>query len=111
MILALPAFRRCLVEQALKTFLILFGYVILHSPATNITTLAAVRHRNRGFVYATLASTMPQTQEPSYRPQLIVIGGYSGSGKTTLAQGLARALSLPLLSKDVIKETLFDSLG
>lgn len=54
---------------------------------------------------------MRETQERSYRPQLLAVGGHSGSGKTTLAQGLARALSLPLLSKDVIKEALFDSLG
>jgi predicted kinase len=54
---------------------------------------------------------MREIQGYSCRPQLIVVGGHSGSGKTTLAQGLAYALSLPLLSKDVIKEALFDSLG
>jgi predicted kinase len=54
---------------------------------------------------------MREIQGDSCRPQLIVIGGHSGSGKTTIAQGLAHALSLPLLSKDVIKEALFDSLG
>lgn len=54
---------------------------------------------------------MREIQGESCRPQLIVIGGHSGSGKTTIAQGLAHALSLPLLSKDVIKEALFDSLG
>lgn len=54
---------------------------------------------------------MPEIQGHAYRPQLIVIGGHSGSGKSTLARGVANALSLPLLSKDVIKEALFDSLG
>lgn len=54
---------------------------------------------------------MPETHEHAYRPQLIVIGGHSGSGKSTLARGLANALLLPLLSKDMIKEALFDSLG
>jgi GrpB-like predicted nucleotidyltransferase (UPF0157 family)/predicted kinase len=41
----------------------------------------------------------------------IVVSGLPGSGKTTLARALAPELRIPLLSKDVIKETLFDSLG
>lgn len=45
------------------------------------------------------------------RPCLIVVGGHPGSGKTMVARALAAALGFPLLSKDVIKEALFDSLG
>jgi predicted kinase len=41
----------------------------------------------------------------------IVVAGIPGSGKTTLARPLARELGLPLISKDVIKEALFDALG
>jgi predicted kinase len=41
----------------------------------------------------------------------VVVSGLPGSGKTTLATAVARELRLPLLSKDVIKETLFDVLG
>ncbi len=37
--------------------------------------------------------------------------GLPGSGKTTLARQIAVALELPLLSKDVVKEQLFDVLG
>jgi glucokinase len=33
------------------------------------------------------------------------------SGKTTVAAGLARRLRLPLIAKDVIKESLYDTLG
>jgi predicted kinase len=42
---------------------------------------------------------------------LIIIMGHPASGKTTLARRLAAELSLPILSKDDIKEALFDVLG
>jgi len=44
-------------------------------------------------------------------PTLIIVHGLPATGKTTIAQRLARDLSLPLASKDVFKETLFDTLG
>jgi predicted kinase len=43
--------------------------------------------------------------------QVVVVSGAPGAGKSTLAVPLARALGFPLVSKDVIKESLFDSLG
>ena len=43
--------------------------------------------------------------------KVIMISGAPGSGKTTLAKALAAKLSFALLSKDIIKETLFDNLG
>ena len=42
---------------------------------------------------------------------LVVVTGAVASGKTTVAVPLARALGLPLLAKDTVKEALFDSLG
>jgi predicted kinase len=41
----------------------------------------------------------------------IVISGAPGTGKTTVGTTLAQELGLPLLSLDVIKEALGDSLG
>ncbi|MFJ4183440.1 AAA family ATPase, partial [Streptomyces sp. NPDC089733] len=41
----------------------------------------------------------------------VVISGLPGSGKSTLARSLAERLSLPLIDKDVILESLYDSLG
>ena len=41
---------------------------------------------------------------------VVLITGAPASGKTTLARELADRLSLPVLSKDRIKETLFDAL-
>ncbi len=45
------------------------------------------------------------------KPLLIVIAGPACTGKTTLARWLAKELALPLVTKDDIKESLFDSLG
>ena len=42
---------------------------------------------------------------------LIVVSGIPASGKTTLARSLGSALGLPVISKDVIKESLMDTLG
>lgn len=51
-------------------------------------------------------------QAAPVRPQFhVVVTGAPGSGKTQLARPLAAALGLPLLSKDTIKEALFDELG
>ena len=41
----------------------------------------------------------------------VIVNGPPGSGKSTLAGPLAEALSLPLLAKDAVKETLLDQLG
>jgi predicted kinase len=42
---------------------------------------------------------------------VVVVAGVPGSGKTTLARALSAELRIPLVSKDVIKEALFDALG
>jgi predicted kinase len=44
------------------------------------------------------------------RDLFVVVSGAPGSGKSTIAQPLARALDLPLLAKDTIKEALGDEL-
>jgi len=44
-------------------------------------------------------------------PLLVVVTGMPSSGKTTVAEGLARQLRLPLIAKDEIKESLYESLG
>lgn len=55
---------------------------------------------------------MPDNAQPIDRkPLLVIITGASGTGKTTLATGLAATLDLPLLSRDNLKECLFDALG
>lgn len=41
----------------------------------------------------------------------MLVGGLPGSGKSTVAAPLARELSLPLIAKDAIKESLMDVLG
>lgn len=44
-------------------------------------------------------------------PLLVIITGLPGTGKSTLGRFLSHELSLPYISKDGIKEVLFDTLG
>jgi predicted kinase len=44
-------------------------------------------------------------------PLIVIITGLPGTGKTDLGRFLSRELSMPYLSKDGIKEILFDTLG
>jgi predicted kinase len=43
--------------------------------------------------------------------EVVVVSGAPGAGKSTVAGPLAAGLGFPLISKDVIKETLLDALG
>ena len=43
--------------------------------------------------------------------RVIIVNGLPGVGKTTQAQALATGLGWPLVTKDMFKESLFDSLG
>ena len=43
--------------------------------------------------------------------KLVIINGIPGTGKTTIAKPLAYQLGFPLISKDTIKEFLFDTIG
>lgn len=44
-------------------------------------------------------------------PTLLIITGLPGTGKTTFAKELAKSLKLPLITKDSLKEIIFDTLG
>lgn len=45
------------------------------------------------------------------KPVLIIVSGPSCSGKSTLAKQIAKKFELPLMTKDEIKEIIFDNLG
>jgi predicted kinase len=44
-------------------------------------------------------------------PLFVVVSGLAASGKTTVAEPLAHALGVRLISKDAIKESLFNAVG
>lgn len=45
------------------------------------------------------------------KPVLIIITGLPGTGKTTLGERLAQQYQLPFISKDALKNRMFDALG
>lgn len=45
------------------------------------------------------------------QPLLIIVSGPPSSGKTTLAKAIADNFNLPLITKDGLKEILFDTVG
>lgn len=47
----------------------------------------------------------------SAKPFVVIVNGPPGAGKTTIGKRIALDLALPFLSKDDIKESLFDTLG
>jgi glucokinase len=47
----------------------------------------------------------------SQHPRLIVVNGPPASGKSTLGEQIAAGLGVPYISKDLIKEEMYDSLG
>lgn len=51
------------------------------------------------------------TSDERNHPRVVILGGAPATGKTTLATAVARSLQVPLLAKDLIKESLLDSFG
>src|SRR5687768_2133644 len=54
---------------------------------------------------------MDDVMRDGQQPNAVIVTGLPCTGKTTLARRLSADLKLPLICKDDIKETLFDTLG
>jgi SpoVK/Ycf46/Vps4 family AAA+-type ATPase len=44
-------------------------------------------------------------------PSLVIISGPPATGKSVLAKALSQQLSLPVISKDLVKEAMMNHLG
>ena len=51
------------------------------------------------------------TEDGNALPLVLIVCGAPGTGKATLARKLAPALGLPLIARDDLKESLFETLG
>ncbi len=56
-------------------------------------------------------ASVPETQPGFDRPFLVVVTGPPATGKSTVAEELATRLHVPFISKDLLKETLYDTFG
>lgn len=54
---------------------------------------------------------MKKTEQIPQSPSLVVVTGKPCTGKTAIANTLSEEYSLPLFSKDSVKEILFDTMG
>ena len=54
---------------------------------------------------------VPEAQPPLDPPLLVVVTGPPATGKSTVAEELAKRLRVPFISKDLLKETLYDTFG
>jgi predicted kinase len=55
--------------------------------------------------------SVPETQPAVDRPLLVVVTGPPATGKSTVAEELATRLRVPFISKDLLKEALYDTFG
>lgn len=58
-----------------------------------------------------IEAAMPPPTDTDARPALVVVTGPPASGKTSIAKRLAEELKLPFISKDTMKERLYETFG
>lgn len=45
------------------------------------------------------------------KPFIVIITGHPGTGKTSIGKGLSKEIDIPLISKDELKDRIFNTLG
>jgi predicted kinase len=88
----------------------LFATGELRQLAQASATIAAVIERLAPRIKHALATLAPAPGTHT-GPCVLLVTGAPASGKSTLGRRLAKDLGLPYISKDLFKETLFDTLG
>ena len=61
--------------------------------------------------FGDIEAAMPAPEDNGRRPALVVVSGPPATGKTSIAKKMAAELGIPFITKDTLKERLYETFG